>query len=49
VGEVPIDWYYGEGSKMTLSKGVMAVLDVVRVGVNNLMKKYRVVEKKRGA
>ena len=49
VGEVPIDWYYGEGSKMTLSKGVIAVLDVARVGVNNLMRKYRVVKKKQGA
>ncbi len=49
VGEVPIDWYYGEGSKMTFSKGIIAVLDVARVGVNNLMRKYRVVEKKREA
>jgi dolichyl-phosphate beta-glucosyltransferase len=48
VGEVPIDWYYSEGSKMTLARGVLAVLDVARVGVNNLMRKYRVVEKKRG-
>jgi dolichyl-phosphate beta-glucosyltransferase len=48
VGEVPIDWYYGEGSKMTLLKGVTAVLDVARVGLNNLMKKYRIVENKRG-
>ena len=48
VGEVPIDWYYGEGSKMTLVKGVTAVLDVARVGLNNLLKKYRVDEKKRG-
>ena len=46
VGEVPIDWYYGEGSKMTLNKGIMAVLDVARVGVNNLFGKYRVVERK---
>jgi dolichyl-phosphate beta-glucosyltransferase len=48
VGEIPIDWYYGEGSKMTLSKGVFAVLDVARVGVNNLFGKYRVVDKKGG-
>lgn len=48
VGEVPIDWYYGEGSKMTFLKGATAVLDVARVGMNNLMKKYRFVEKKRG-
>jgi dolichyl-phosphate beta-glucosyltransferase len=49
IGEVPIDWYYGEGSKMTLYKGVIAVLDVARVGVNNLFRKYRVVERKGGA
>jgi glycosyltransferase involved in cell wall biosynthesis len=49
VGEVPIDWYYGEGSKMTLGKGIAAVLDVARVGVNNLLGKYRVVERKDGA
>jgi hypothetical protein len=48
VGEVPIDWYYGEGSKMTLIRGVFAVLDVAKVGLNNLMKKYRIVEKKQG-
>ncbi len=46
IGEIPIDWYYGEGSKMTLSKGVLAVLDVARVGVNNLFGKYSVVDKK---
>lgn len=46
VGEIPIDWYYGEGSKMTLSKGVLAVLDVARVGVNNLFRKYRAVQRK---
>jgi glycosyltransferase involved in cell wall biosynthesis len=46
IGEVPIDWYYGEGSKMTLSKGVLAVLDVARVGLNNILRKYRVVERK---
>ena len=46
VGEVPIDWHYAEGSKMTLSKGILAVLDVARVGLNNLFGKYRVVGRK---
>lgn len=46
VGEVPIDWYYGEGSKMTFTKGILAVLDVAKVGMNNLLRKYRVVERK---
>jgi len=40
VGEVPIDWYYGEGSKMTLAKGIVAVLDVAKVGLNNLLGRY---------
>ena len=46
VGEVPIDWYYVEGSKMTLSRGILAVLDVARVGMNNLFGKYKIVERK---
>lgn len=46
VGEVPIDWHYGEGSKMTFTKGVLAVLDVARVGMNNIFGKYRVVVRK---
>jgi dolichyl-phosphate beta-glucosyltransferase len=46
VGEVPIDWHYGEGSKMTLSRGILAVLDVARVGMNNLFGKYKVVARK---
>lgn len=43
VGEVPIDWYYGEGSKMTLTKGIVAVIDVARVGLNNLLGRYRIL------
>ena len=46
VGEVPIDWYYAEGSKMTLTRGVLAVLDVARVGMNNLFGQYKVVGRK---
>jgi glycosyltransferase involved in cell wall biosynthesis len=46
VGEIPIDWYYGEGSKMTLTRGILAVLDVAKVGLNNMFRKYRVIEKK---
>ena len=48
VGEVPIDWYYGEGSKMTLTRGVLAIVDVARVGVRNLLGRYRVVGRKGG-
>ena len=46
IGEIPIDWYYGEGSKMTLIKGILAVVDVARVGMNNLFGKYRIVGRK---
>ncbi len=49
VGEIPIDWYYGEGSKMTLTKGLIAVLDVARVGLNRVLRKYGSVERKGGA
>ncbi len=48
VGEIPIDWYYGEGSKMTLTKGLTAVLDVARVGLNNMLRRYKGVERKSG-
>ncbi|WP_342824685.1 dolichyl-phosphate beta-glucosyltransferase [Candidatus Lucifugimonas marina] len=49
IGEIPIDWYYGEGSKMTLTKGLIAVLDVARVGLNRVLRKYGSVERKGGA
>lgn len=48
VGEVAIDWHYDEGSKMTLSKGVLAVADVARVGFRNLLGRYRAVGRKGG-
>ena len=48
VGEVAIDWYYVEGSKMTFTKGVLAIVDVARVGVKNLLGRYRVVGQKGG-
>jgi len=31
---------------MTLSRGILAVLDVARVGMNNLFGKYKVVGRK---
>ena len=49
VGEVPIDWYYGEGSKMTLAKGIVAVLDVAKVGFNNLRGKYGILLRNDGS
>ncbi len=49
VGEVPIDWYYGEGSKMTLAKGIVAVLDVAKVGLNNLLGRYGILLRNDGS
>ena len=46
VGEIAIDWHYGEGSKMTLGKGALAVMDVVKVGLNSVLGKYKSVSKK---
>ena len=46
VGEIAIDWHYGEGSKMTLGKGALAVMDVVKVGLNSVLGKYKTVSKK---
>ncbi len=48
VGEVAIDWHYEEGSKMSLAKGVLAVVDVARVGARNLLGKYKNVGRKSG-
>ena len=49
VGEVPIDWYYGEGSKMTLAKGIVAVLDVGKIGLNNLLGRYGILLRNDGS
>ena len=49
VGEIPIDWYYGEGSKMTLAKGIVAVLDVGKVGLNNLLGRYGILLRNDGS
>ncbi|MDA1278422.1 MAG: glycosyltransferase family 2 protein [Chloroflexi bacterium] len=46
VGEIAIDWHYSEGSKMTFRMGLIAVFDVARVGIRNVLGKYRVVGKK---
>lgn len=48
VGEVAIDWHYDEGSKMTLTKGVLAVADVARVGFRNLLGRYGAIGRKGG-
>jgi dolichyl-phosphate beta-glucosyltransferase len=41
IREVPIDWYYGRDSKMTLGRGARAFLDILRVRWNALRGRYR--------
>lgn len=41
IEEVPINWYYKEGSKMTLFKGFLAVIDVGKIGLNSFLGKYK--------
>ncbi len=41
IREIPINWYYKEGSKMTLIKGFLAVVDVAKIGLNSFLGKYK--------
>jgi len=41
VKELAIDWYYREGSTMTLLKGIGGFLDIVRVRLNWALGRYR--------
>ena len=41
IGEIPINWYYKEGSKMTLVKGFLAVIDVFKIGLSSYLGRYR--------
>ena len=41
IREIPINWYYKEGSKMTFIKGFSAVVDVAKIGLNSLLGKYK--------
>tara|TARA_Y100001970_G_scaffold68675_4_gene87554 strand:+ start:55437 stop:56183 length:747 start_codon:yes stop_codon:yes gene_type:complete len=41
IKEIPISWYYKEGSKMTLIKGFLAVVDVAKIGLNSLLGRYK--------
>lgn len=41
IGEVPIDWHYQARSKVTLRKGALGFLDVLRVRLNHLSGRYR--------
>jgi dolichyl-phosphate beta-glucosyltransferase len=41
IGEVPVDWQYYEGGKVTLASSVAAYLDIFRVRINQLLGRYR--------
>ncbi len=40
IGEVPIDWQYYEGGKVTLWSSIVAYLDIFRVRLNHLLGRY---------
>jgi dolichyl-phosphate beta-glucosyltransferase len=42
IGEVPIDWQYYEGGKVTLGSSISAYLDIFRVRINSLLGRYRI-------
>ncbi|MDA0232730.1 MAG: glycosyltransferase family 2 protein [Chloroflexi bacterium] len=46
IGEVPVDWQYYEGGKVTLASSVAAYLDIFRVRLNQLMGRYRIARKR---
>lgn len=39
--DIPIDWYFHGGSSMTFRKGGLAFLDILRVRLNDLARRYR--------
>ena len=41
IGEVPVDWQYYKGGKVTLASSVAAYLDIFRVRINQLLGRYR--------
>ena len=42
IGEVPIDWQYYKGGKVTLWSSVTAYIDIFRVRLNYLLGRYRI-------
>ena len=42
IGEVPIDWQYYEGSKMTCTGSAAAYFEIYRVRLNHILGRYRV-------
>lgn len=41
IGEVPVDWQYYEGGKVTFASSIAAYVDIFRVRVNQLLGRYR--------
>ncbi len=46
IGEIPIDWQYFEGSKVTLAGSIAAYVDIFRVRLNHLFGKYKPAARK---
>ncbi len=44
IGEVPIDWQYHRGGKVTLASSFVAYFDIFRVRLNQLLGRYRARE-----
>ena len=42
IGEIPIDWRYHNGGKMTLAGGINGYFEIFRVRFNHLLGRYRV-------
>ena len=42
IGEIPIDWQYYEGGKVTLMSSVRAYWDIFQIRINHLLGRYRV-------
>ena len=46
IGEVPVEWQYYKGGKVTLASSVAAYMDIFRVRLNQLMGRYRTERRK---
>lgn len=45
IGEVPIDWQYYEGGKVTLGGSVAAYVGIFRVRLNHMLGRYRMADR----
>jgi len=46
IGEIPIDWQYYEGGKVTFGSSIRAYWDIFQIRLNHLFGKYRVEGKR---